>query len=126
MSAKKAAFLLAVQMDVPPEHVADFQRVYDEEHVPNLLKVPGVTSITRFQRADVVRIALGGVVQELAFPNEPTFTALYEIEHPDVLTTTQWSDAVEQGQWPTLVRPYTRNRRHTLHRLIVPPVKATG
>ncbi len=120
MFAKNAPFLLAVQMDVPPEHAADFQHVYNHEHVPNLLKVPGVISIKRFQRAEVVRIALGGVVKELTFPTEPAFTAFYEIESPDVITSDAWSNAVELGQWPTLVRPFTTNRRHTLHRLITP------
>lgn len=118
MNTKKAPFLLAVAMDVPRKIAPDFHRVYDEEHVPNLLSVPGVISISRFQRADVVRIALGGVVQELTFPNEPTFTALYEIEDPDVLTSAAWSAAAEAGQWPTLVRPYTTNRRLILHRRI--------
>lgn len=115
----KAPFLLAVQMDVEPDHEDLFQEVYDKEHVPTLLRVPGVRSVRRFLRADVLRIALGGKVHEMRFPSEPMFSALYEIESPEVLTSEAWSLAVDRGRWSSAVRPFTSNRRHTLHQLIV-------
>ena len=40
-------YLFLASMDVAPEKEALFNEVYDEEHVPNLLKVPGVISVTR-------------------------------------------------------------------------------
>lgn len=98
-------FLLAVQMDVQPEHAAVFQDVYDTEHVPALLQVPGIVSVRRYMRQDTLRIALGGTVHEMRFPDEPTFSAFYEIESPDVLASTAWSRAVDQGRWSTAVRP---------------------
>ena len=42
------------------------------------------------------------------------------MESPEVLTSQAWADAVDSGRWPEQVRPYTKNRRHTLHRLIYP------
>ena len=45
---------------------------------------------------------------------------MYEIESPEVLTSTAWADAVDSGRWPEQVRPYTSNRRHTLLRLSNP------
>ena len=120
MDRTTARFLLAVQMNVQREHEATFQQVYDEEHIPSLLEVPGVKSVRRFQRADSLRIAIGGAIQEFAFPDEPKFSAFYELESPDVLTSAAWSKAVELGRWATAVRPFTSNRRHTLHQLIVP------
>ena len=120
MTVKTPPFLLAVQMDVLPEHEPVFQDVYDNEHVPALLQVPGVVSVRRFMRRGLLRIALGGTVHEFQFPNEPTLTALYEIDSPEVLTGEAWSGAVDQGRWSTAVRPYTRNRRHTLHQLLLP------
>ena len=29
-----------------------------------------------------------------------------------------WAEAVERGRWPSEVRPYTRNRRHSLQRVM--------
>ncbi len=34
--------LFVVQLDIPAEHDAEFNRVYDTEHFPMLSKVPGV------------------------------------------------------------------------------------
>ena len=58
--------------------------------------------------------------EEVAFPAEPVFSAFYELESPDVLASEAWSKAVEQGRWAAEIRPFTSNRRHTLHKLIVP------
>ena len=49
---------------------------------------------------------------------EPRYTAVYEIESPEVLTSEAWSKAVEAGRWPSEVRPYTRNRRHVLRKVM--------
>ena len=40
-------YLFIVAMDVTAEKEALFNEVYDTEHVPLLLKVPGVVSVTR-------------------------------------------------------------------------------
>ena len=38
----KTKYLFFASMDVVPEKEALFNEVYDQEHVPTLLKVPGV------------------------------------------------------------------------------------
>ena len=38
------AHIFVVQLDIPAEHEAEFNRVYDTEHFPMLSKVPGVRS----------------------------------------------------------------------------------
>ena len=48
---------------------------------------------------------------------EPKYSATYELENAEVLTSPAWATAVEKGRWPAQVRPYTRNRRHTLRKL---------
>jgi hypothetical protein len=110
-------FMLNVGMDVARERESLLNAVYDEEHVPALLAVPGVISIRRYTRRPL-NLAIGGAVQRLIFEGEPTYTALYEIETPEVLISTAWAKAVEAGRWASEVRPFTHNRRHTLHELI--------
>ena len=42
-------YLFIVSMDVTKEKEALFNEVYDTEHVPLLLKVPGVQAVTRWK-----------------------------------------------------------------------------
>ena len=40
-------YLFVVNMDVDADKEALFNEIYDNEHIPNLLKVPGVRGVTR-------------------------------------------------------------------------------
>lgn len=113
-------FLLIASMDVDAEHEALFNEVYDKEHVPHLSRVPGVLSITRYQREDLT-MSIGGEKKTIRIENEPKYTAIYELESPEVLVSEAWNKAVEIGRWPSQVRPHTKNRRHVLLKLRVPP-----
>ena len=115
----KTKYLFTASMDVEPDKEALFNEVYDEEHVPNLLKVPGVISITRLTTQPLT-MSIGGEHRAMVAEGEPTFSAIYEIESPDVLVSDAWAEAVEAGRWPDEVRPYTRNRRHTLRKVMQP------
>src|SRR5207245_6061642 len=111
----KAKYLMIVSMDVDPEHEALFNEVYDQEHIPNLSSVPGVLGITRYKREELI-MNIGGERKTMRAENEPAYTAIYELESPDVMTSPAWNKDVEEGRWPALVRPHTRNRRHELLR----------
>jgi hypothetical protein len=111
-----ATYLFIVSMDVDPAHEALFNEVYDTEHVPNLLKVPGVLGVRRY-RSESFEVVIGGERKLMTPEGEPTYTAIYEIENPSVLTSNAWAEAVDQGRWPG-VRPHTSNRRHSLKRLM--------
>jgi hypothetical protein len=115
--AGTAKYLMIASMDVEPEHEALFNEVYDQEHIPNLSKVPGVISVRRYKRGELV-MNIGGQQRTIRIENEPLYTAIYEIESPDVLTSAAWDKAVEEGRWPSQVRPHTRNRRHVLLKLM--------
>src|SRR6202008_2290562 len=67
-------YVLIASMDVTPEAEALFNEVYDTEHVPNLLQVPGVRSVTRMKGAPA-RFAIAGGVRELPAPS-PVYTAI--------------------------------------------------
>ena len=107
-------YLLSAAMDVEPGKDAIFNEVYDREHVPNLLTVPGVVSVARVKKRELT-LVLGGERKTIVIEGEPTYNAFYEIESPDVLTSKAWAEAVEKGRWPAQVRPHTKNRRHELY-----------
>jgi hypothetical protein len=107
----QSRYLFTAAMDVEPSKDAIFNEVYDMEHVPALLQVPGVVSVARFRRRPL-EMFIGGERKKIVIEGEPSYTALYELESPEVLVTPAWSAAVERGRWPAQVRPYTSNRRH--------------
>lgn len=114
--AGKANYVFIASMDVDPEREAIFNEVYDTEHIPLILKVPGVVSARRNVLVPL-KMFIGGEVKTLVAEGEPKYSAIYELESPEVLTSKAWAKAVDAGRWPSEVRPYTRNRRHTLRKL---------
>ena len=113
----QSSYLFTASMDVDREHDALFNEVYDTEHVPALMKVPGVLSVARFKTQELTMV-MGGERHTIVFEDEPVYSAQYEIESPEVLTSDGWGEAVELGRWPEQVRPYTSNRRHVLRKAI--------
>jgi hypothetical protein len=113
----KARYIFIASMDVDPEKEGLFNEVYDEEHIPLILKVPGVISARRATTEPLVMI-IGGEKKTLVAEGEPRYSAIYELESPDVLVSEGWAKAVDAGRWPGEVRPYTRNRRHVLKKII--------
>lgn len=109
-------WVFTASMDVDADKEALFNEVYDTEHVPHLMKVPGVVAVTRV-KADRLRVTMGGETKTVE-PTGPRYSCIVELESPDVLTSDAWSKAVDAGRWPGQVRPFTRNRHHTLHKVL--------
>lgn len=99
-------FIYMVQMDIPAEHEADFNRVYDEQHVPDILTVPGVRGARRF------------VLERTNKAGMARYLALYELDSAEVIDSPAWNAATERGDWAPKIRPHTTNRSHTIMRRI--------
>ena len=91
--------LFWVMMDVEPHREGLMGEVYDTEHVPALMAVPGAVSAVRFTTRD---------------PGHPRYLAIYEGEPAELFSSDEWTGAGEVGRWPTEVRPYTYNKRWIL------------
>lgn len=110
-------YLFFASMDVEPDKEDLFNEVYDTEHVPSLLKVPGVISVQRFTTQPLT-LGIGGENKPVSTDGIAKHTAIYEIESPAVLTSPEWAAAIESGRWPEQVRPHTKNRRHVLRKVL--------
>lgn len=86
--------LLVNAMNAAPEGEADFNRWYDEEHIPALSAVPGTLLARRFRAVST---------------SKQWYLALYHLESPDVVATEAWKKAVETP-WTERVRPFMRDR----------------
>jgi hypothetical protein len=111
--ATKYLFVAAMDVDAAKEDL--FNEVYDQEHVPELLKVPGVRGVTRL-KGEPFAFTLGGATKDMPAPS-PVYSAIYEIDSPAVLTSAAWAAASEKGRWAAEVRPYTRNRSHAVYKV---------
>lgn len=113
----KTRYVFVVSMDVDPDKDAIFNEVYDTEHVPELMKVPGVISVSRSKKQPAT-LAIGGELKEIG-DGEPDYIAYYEVERPDITSSDAWAEASEKGRWAEEVRPYTHNRHHAMHEITV-------
>ncbi len=111
-----AQYIFIASMDVDDDKEDLFDEVYDTEHIPLILDVPGVISAKRYQSTPLTMM-IGGEKKTIVAEDEPRHSAVYELESADVLTSDAWAKAVDTGRWPTEVRPFTRNRRHVLKKL---------
>lgn len=100
------AHISFVQMDIPAEFEAEFNRVYDEDHIPLILKVPGVRSARRYRLEHSTK---SGV---------PRYLAIYEVDDASVLESAAWLEAIDLGEWKPKIRPHTTNRIHSTFRKI--------
>ncbi|HZP85263.1 MAG TPA: hypothetical protein VFB54_00485 [Burkholderiales bacterium] len=110
-------YLFIASMDVDPDKEALFNEVYETEHIPLILEVPGVLGAVRTTTAPLTMF-IGGETKQVVAEGEPRYSAIYELTSAEVLTSAAWAKAVDQGRWPTEVRPYTRNRRHVLKKVM--------
>ena len=83
-----ADYIYLVQMDIPAELEAEFNRIYDTEHVPNIVQAPGVHSCTRYR------------LESTNAPGMARYAAVYAIDSPDVPGSAGWLAEWEKGTGP--------------------------
>lgn len=117
----ESAYVMIASMDVDPAYEDLFNEVYDTEHVPYLLTVPGVRAVSRI-KGEPFTFAIANALKPVPAPS-PVYTAIYEIDRPEVVISPEWASAVERGRWASQVRPHTRNRHHAMY-AVSRPAKA--
>ncbi len=93
---KEAGAMLLNAMNVAPEGEADFNRWYDEEHIPALAAVPGTLLARRFKAEGTA----GG---------SHKYVAIYHLKSADVQASDAWKKAVDTP-WSARIRPHMRDR----------------
>lgn len=112
MTDQTAPGLLLAALDVPDEFVPEFNRIYDNEHVPQLLALPGFLNGRRFQAVD----------------GQPRFQAMYDLESPAAFTPEIFARQGEiKNEWNEKVRPrYTFRDSGVFEQILPDPLGRTG
>jgi uncharacterized protein DUF4286 len=98
MAAKKGDGLLMVYCDVAAEHEEEFNRWYNEEHIPERLAIPGVLNAARYQ----------------AVAGGPKYLACYELASPEAWHTEAWQRWLRNPTpWSPSAYPRASLARHT-------------
>ena len=88
MADKKGTGLMMVWVDVPSEHEDEFNHWYNEEHLPELLAVPGVLNAARYE----------------AVMSGPKHLACYELQSPSVVETDAFTSR-KPTEWAQKIGP---------------------
>ena len=88
MADKKGTALLLVWADIPAEKEEDFNRWYNEEHIAELLSIPGVLNAARYE----------------AVKSGPKHLACYELESPAVADSGPFKNR-PRTEWGNRVSP---------------------
>jgi hypothetical protein len=94
VAAAGAGALLVASMTPEPGAEAEFNRWYDEEHLPNLQSVPGVLSGRRYRATDG--------------ESERGYLALYHLRDAAVSRSDAWAKAANT-EWSARIRPQFRD-----------------
>lgn len=94
MAKTRGTGLLMVWTDIDAEAETEFNRWYNEEHIPRLLEVPGFLSAGRYA----------------ALKGGPRYLAVYELEDHNVLRSAAYLDTVKY-------QPSAERQRHGTSRI---------
>ncbi len=105
MADRKATGLMMVWMDVPADKEEEFNRWYNEEHLQELLAVPGVLNAARYE----------------AVQSGPKHLACYELESTQVVETEAFTSR-KPTEWAQRIGPRVigTNRISNVYQMIYP------
>ena len=93
-----APFCMMITFEIAPEDEAEFNDIYDNDHIPNILKLEGVLEIIRFRDAA---------------PNEKgylVYSAIYFLAKENLHLTPEWTALSDLGRWAPVIRPKVKSR----------------
>jgi len=99
-------FIFFILLSIPTEHEALFNEVYDTDHLPCMVSIPGVRDATRFK------------LEWSDNADMQTYLALYHLDDPELPRSQAWAKHGTMGRWPTEVRHLATQRANSALKLI--------
>ena len=112
MANKKGTGLLMVWGDVPADKEGEFNLWYNEEHIPDLLGLPGILNAARYE----------------ALKGGPKHLACYELDSPKALESEAWkryhdnpTEWTRRVSYPDIATVFISNTYEMIHPAEVTP-----
>ena len=103
--------IMVVMMEVDPEHEDEFNRWYDDEHLPERLEIPGYISARRFKLEEGE-----GVL---------TYLCIWELEDGSPLQSDEYkAQQLRPSELRDRAHRHIKQRMRGLYKQIYPPVGA--
>ena len=96
--AGAAPFCMMITFEIAPEDEVEFNEIYDDDHIPNILKLEGVVEVIRFRDAA---------------PNDKgylVYSAIYFLAQENLHLTPEWTALSDIGRWAPVIRPKVKSR----------------
>ena len=93
-----APYCMMITFEISPDDEAEFNDIYDNDHIPNIMKLEGVREVIRFRDA---------------VPNEKgylVYSALYMLARENLHETPEWKALSDVGRWAPVIRPKVKSR----------------
>ncbi|MGV8871847.1 MAG: SDR family NAD(P)-dependent oxidoreductase [Rhodococcus sp. (in: high G+C Gram-positive bacteria)] len=100
----KTTGLILTRVDIDPDHEDDFNRWFDEEHVPERAGCPGIVSARRFR----------------AIGSSPKYLAIYELDSLDVLESEPYRQ-LKPTDWQRTITPHVTYSERQIFEEITSP-----
>ena len=97
-SITSAPYCMTITFEIAPEDEAEFNDIYDNDHIPTIMKLDGVKEVLRFRDADA---------NEKGFL---VYTAIYFMTKADLHLTPEWKALSDTGRWMPVIRPKVKSR----------------
>ncbi|MGQ0651310.1 MAG: hypothetical protein ACT4P4_03425 [Betaproteobacteria bacterium] len=96
--AADAPHSMMITFEIAPEDEAEFNHIYDNDHIPNIMQLDAVREVIRFRDAA---------------PNERgllVYSALYLFARENLHETPEWKALSDLGRWAPVIRPKVKSR----------------
>jgi hypothetical protein len=90
--------IFIIQLGIPAAMEAAFNDVYDNDHLPYILQIPGVNDCTRYK------------LHWSDNPDMLKYLAIYRLDDPELPRSAAWKTQGGKGKWPTEIRPHVTGR----------------
>lgn len=93
-----APYCMTITFEIAPEDEAEFNDIYDNDHIPNIMKLDGLREVIRFRDAQ---------------PNEKgwlVYSAIYCYDRENLHETPEWQALSDLGRWAPVIRPKVKSR----------------
>lgn len=108
-------FIFFILLSIPAEHDAKFNEIYDTDHLPCMVSIPGVRDAARYK------------LEWSDNTDMQTYLALYHIDDPELPRSDVWAKHGAMGRWPIEIRHLATQRSNcSLRRISHADAPATG